>query len=68
MPNDAHRIAAELHDKAAHAHRVAAAHHGNEDHLTAHEISAQALEHSKMAFERAQQAHRETAKAAGKPE
>ena len=57
-----------MHDKAAHAHRVAAAHHGNEDHLTAHEISQQALEHSKKAFERAQEAHRETSKAAGKPE
>lgn len=68
MPADTHRIAAEMHDKAAHAHRVAAAHHGNEDHLTAHEISVQALDHSRRAFEKAQEAHRETSKAAGKPE
>jgi len=68
MPADTHRIAAEMHEKAAHAHRVAAAHHGKEDHLTAHEISVQALQHSQRAFEKAQEAHRQTAQAAGKPE
>jgi hypothetical protein len=61
-----HRVAAELHDKAAHAHRVAAAHHGKEDHLTAHEISSQALDHARRAFEKAQEAHRKSAETAGK--
>ncbi len=54
MPGDTHRIAAEMHDKAAHAHRVAAAHHGNEDHLTAHELSRQELQHSADAFQHSQ--------------
>jgi hypothetical protein len=67
MPADTHRIAAEMHDKAAHAHRVAAAHHGSEDHLTGHEISEQALDHAKRAFEQSQEAHRRSAKVAVKP-
>ena len=66
MPGDTHRIAAEMHEKAAHAHRVAATHHGGEDHLSAHEISKQALDHATRAFELSQEAHRESAKAAGK--
>jgi hypothetical protein len=57
-----------MHEKAAHAHRVAATHHGQEDHLTAHELSQQALDHSRRAFEQSQEAHRKSAKAAGKPE
>jgi len=44
--------AAELHDLAAHAHRVAEQ-QGKQDHLTAHEYSRKALEHS-------QEAHRHT--------
>jgi hypothetical protein len=68
MPADTHQIAAEMHEKAAHAHRVAAAHHGKEDHLSGHEMSEQALNHAKRAFELAQEAHRQSAKAAGKPE
>jgi hypothetical protein len=67
MPGDSHRIAAEMHDRAAHAHRVAAAHHGKEDHLTGHEISSEALDHARRAFEQSQEAHRKSAKAAGKP-
>ena len=55
-----------MHEKAAHAHRVAAAHHGMEDHLTAHEMSKEALDHSKRAFEQAQEAHRRSADAAAK--
>jgi Protein of unknown function (DUF2934) len=39
-----HQLAAELHDGAAHAHRVAE-HQGKQDHLTGHEHSRQALEH-----------------------
>jgi hypothetical protein len=57
-----------MHDQAAHAHRVAAAHHGSEDHLSAHEISKQALDHARRAFEQSQEAHRKSAQAAGKPE
>jgi hypothetical protein len=55
-----------MHEKAAHAHRVAAAHHGSEDHLSAHEMSKQALDHATRAFEQSQEAHRQSAKAAGK--
>jgi len=47
-----HQRAAELHDAAAHAHRVAEQQR-NQDHLTGHEHSRQALEHS-------QDAHRHT--------
>ena len=47
-----HQRAAELHDVAAHAHR-AAEQHGQEEHLTGHDLSRQALEHS-------QEAHRHT--------
>ena len=68
MPSDSHRIAAEMHEKAAQAHRVAAERHGEEDHLTAHELSRQALDHATRAFAQAQEAHRKSAKAAGKSE
>ena len=40
-----HQRAAELHDAGAHAHRVAEQ-HGKQDHLTGHEQSRQADEHS----------------------
>jgi hypothetical protein len=43
-----HQRAAELHNVAAHAHRVAEQ-HGQQDHLTGHEHSRQALEHSDKA-------------------
>jgi hypothetical protein len=39
-----HQQSAELHDGAAHAHRVAEQ-HGKQDHLSGHEHSRQALEH-----------------------
>jgi hypothetical protein len=39
-----HQRAEELHDGAAHAHRVGEQ-HGKQDHLTAHERSRQQLEH-----------------------
>jgi len=68
MPGDTHRIAAEMHERAAHAHRVAATHHGSEDHLSAHELSKQALDHARLAFEKSQEAHRKSAVAADKPE
>jgi len=40
-----HQEAAELHDGAAHAHRTGEQ-HGKQDHLTGHEYSRQASEHS----------------------
>lgn len=40
-----HQRAAELHDLAAHSHRVGEQ-QGKQDHLTAHEHSRQALEHA----------------------
>jgi hypothetical protein len=51
-----HQRAAELHDGAAHAHRVAEQ-QGKQDHLTGHEHSRQALEDS-------HDAHRQTQAAA----
>ena len=59
-----HQRAAELHDGAAHAHRVAEQKRGQQDHLTAHEYSRQALEHSQTAHEHTH----ETAMAQGIPE
>jgi hypothetical protein len=35
---------------AAHAHAAAAEAHGKADHLTAHELSEEALEHSRNAY------------------
>ena len=49
MPQSTHARVAELHNLAAHAHTVAAEAHGKADHLTAHELSRQALEHSQSA-------------------
>src|ERR1035438_6762659 len=46
MPQSTHDRAAELHNLAAHAHTAAAVAHGKGDHLTAHELSKQAQEHS----------------------
>jgi len=45
-----HQRAAELHDGAAHAHRVAEQ-HGKDDHLSGHEHSRLALEHSRDAHD-----------------
>ncbi len=50
-----HQRAAELHDGAAHAHRTAEQ-QGKQDHLTGHEQSRQALEHSSEAHRRTQAA------------
>jgi len=49
---ESHQRATELHEGAAHAHRVAEQ-QGNHDHLTGHE-------HSRQAFEHSQDAHRHT--------
>ena len=48
-----HQQAAELHDHAAHAHRVAE--QGKQDHLTGHEYSREALEHSQNAHNHTQE-------------
>jgi hypothetical protein len=48
-----HQRAAELHDAAAHAHHAAAL-QGKGEHLTAHEHSRQALEHSLHAHQQTQ--------------
>ena len=65
--NDSHQKAAEMHQIAAHAHIAAMAQHGKGDHLTGHEFSKLAMEHSVQAFELAQAAHRESAKRIQKP-
>jgi len=46
MPQSTHDQAAELHNLAAHTHAAAATAHGKGDHLTAHELSKLAHEHS----------------------
>ena len=51
-----HQRAAELHNAAAHAHRVAEQ-RGKQDHLSNHD-------HSHMAFEHSQDAHRQSQKTA----
>jgi hypothetical protein len=48
--HDSHQKAAEYHSLAAHAHRTAAE-HSQEDHLTGHEHSRQALEHWNKAYQ-----------------
>jgi hypothetical protein len=46
MPQSPHNRIAELHNLAAHAHTAAAVAHGKGDHLSAHELTRQAHEHS----------------------
>jgi hypothetical protein len=53
--HESQQIAAEHRDLAVHAHRTGAEHHGKEDHLTGHESSRQALEHSNKAYLHSQQ-------------
>jgi hypothetical protein len=55
MPQSTHSRVAELHDLAAHAHAAAATAHGKSDHLTAHELSQQAHEHSMNALKLSQE-------------
>jgi hypothetical protein len=50
MPQSTHDRIAELHSLAEHAHAAAAVAHGKADHLTAHELSKKALEHSMNAY------------------
>ena len=49
MSHTTHFRAAELHQLAAHAHSAAAAARDKQDHLTAHELTKQAHEHSSHA-------------------
>ena len=53
MPQSPHDRLAELHNLAAHAHAAAATAHGKGDHLTAHELSEQAHQHSLNAYKQA---------------
>jgi hypothetical protein len=46
MPQSTHDRIAELHNLASHAHMAAGTAHGKGEHLTAHELSKQAHEHS----------------------
>jgi hypothetical protein len=62
MPQSTHDRAAELHNLAAHAHAAAAVADGKGDHLTAHELSKQALEHSMNAHKLAEQLATKAAK------
>jgi hypothetical protein len=62
MPQSSHNRIAELHNLAAHAHAAAAVAHGKGDHLTAHELSQQAHEHSMNALKLAEEFARETRK------
>jgi hypothetical protein len=55
MPQSSHDQAAELHNLAAHAHAAAAVAHGKADHLTAHELSRQADDHSRNALKYSEQ-------------
>lgn len=59
MPQSTHDRAAELHNLAAHAHAAAAVAHGKGEHLTAHELSKQAIEHSMNAHKLAEEARHE---------
>jgi hypothetical protein len=48
--------------QSSHAHAAAAAAHGKEDHLTAHELSKQAVEHSQNAHRHSEQLLKDTEK------
>ena len=57
MPKDMHQKAAEHHEQTAKAHRTAAQQHGSDDHVSARQQSAQAVEKSKAAHEHSTQAN-----------
>jgi hypothetical protein len=59
MSQSSHNRAAELHNLAAHAHSAAATAHGQGDHLTAHELTRQAHEHSVNAQKYVEELHRQ---------
>jgi hypothetical protein len=60
MPQSSHNRLSELHNLAAHAHNAAAVAHGKGDHLTAHELSKEAHEHSMNALKLAEELARKT--------
>jgi len=62
MPTSTHNRIAELHSLAAHAHTAAAVAHGKGDHLSARELSKQALEHSMNAYKLSQELATKAAK------
>jgi fructose-1,6-bisphosphatase/sedoheptulose 1,7-bisphosphatase-like protein len=64
MPQSAHDRTAELHNLAEHAHAAAAVAHGKGDHMTAHELSKQALEHSMNAYKHSEELSQEAHAAA----
>jgi hypothetical protein len=55
MPQSTHDRIAELHNLAGHSHFAAAVAHGRGDHLTAHELSVRAHEHSTNAHKLSQE-------------
>jgi hypothetical protein len=63
--HESQQIAAEHRDLAVHAHRSGAEHHGKEDHMTGHESSRQALEHTNKAYLQSQEEHEKTRKEHG---
>ena len=62
MPESPHNRVGEFHNLAAHAHAAAAVAHGKGDHLSAHELSKQALEHSMNAHKLSEEAVAKVAK------
>jgi hypothetical protein len=55
MSPSPHERLVEIHNQAAHAHAAAAVAHGKGDHLTAHELTRQAHEHSLNAHKLSQE-------------
>jgi hypothetical protein len=55
MPQSTHDRIAELHNLAAHAHAAAAVAHGKGDHLTGHELTRKAHEHSMNIYKLAEE-------------
>jgi hypothetical protein len=64
MPQSTHNRISELHNLAEHAHAAAADAHGKGDHLTAHELSKRALEHSMNAYKHSEEQVEEAKKTA----
>jgi len=62
MPQSPHNRIAELHNLAAHTHAAAAVAHGKGDHLSGHELSKQALEHSMNAHKLSEEVAEKNAK------
>jgi hypothetical protein len=62
MSQNPHERLTELHYLAAHAHEAAAVAHDKGDHLTAHELTKQAFEHSRNAHKLSEELMAETGK------